>query len=86
MSDSVPPLWIITDQVKAMARDGLHVLSYNFKENTIIIHVGVENRAPVVMQRLATTCGKELAGYRVSVRDANNREVAGEVLTGNKNV
>jgi hypothetical protein len=80
MTDSVSPLWIIMDQVKAMARDGLHVLSYYFKDNTIIIHVGVESQAPVVMQRFAATCVKKLAGYRVSVRNANNQEVFHYIL------
>jgi hypothetical protein len=69
-----------------MTMEGLYVLSYNVKKEEIIIHVGSEKQGPVVMQRLVLTCSEELAGYRVSIRNVKNEEVAGAVFPKNKKV
>ncbi|MBN1700199.1 MAG: hypothetical protein JW881_21995 [Spirochaetales bacterium] len=79
MPDTVPICYIVSDQLRAMVRDGLNVLFYNIKDEEIIVYIGTAEQGPVVMQRLETTCGKHLSGYHVSVRTADNDEVAGAV-------
>jgi hypothetical protein len=59
-----------------MLRDGLDILFYNCEKDVVIIQMGTKGQALVVTQRFADTCGKELAGYRVNVRNTDNVEVS----------
>jgi hypothetical protein len=75
--------WIILYHLKAMLRDGMDILFYNCKEEDTVIWVGTESQM-VVAELLADTCVKELAGYRVSVRNTDNVEVAGVIFGNDK--